>query len=252
LEWRAGDAQCAEAYLERALASGPDRLAVYFQLAIEMERAEVSPEVRRRFERALAEEWKRPPTAAAAMAMVELTTAVDATAVYYESRTDHETALSAYLEKAAKVVAFSEEQLLRICAYLEQIEAWSALETSAWRGAELFPKNYHFALFLGRSVAGRGARRLPRAVRRVLQEAGELATQARDLEAATELALLVSGAPRGMGLPDVLRLLGESDVPEELLEELLDQGPPPEFPAPRRRRRKRQRDSAQMPLFDEL
>ena len=62
LEWRAGDAETAEALFARAEASGDGPLLLYYQTAIELARADAPPEVQDRFEGRLAQEWRKEPT----------------------------------------------------------------------------------------------------------------------------------------------------------------------------------------------
>lgn len=253
LEWLAGDAAQGEAYLERALSAGTAPVAVYLQLVVELERAGVPVEVRRRFEAALSAEWKCPATAEGAMSMVTLMRALDAEEIDYPSRQDHERALQDYLRTSCKKVTFSEEQMLEICKYLEEAEAWRTLETLAWQGAKRFRENYRFALFVGRSHAGRGARRMPRSTRRLLEKAGRQAVEADDLEALSEMAMLVSGNPRELGLPPAAQLLEMLEgvfEAEELEDEQTDTDAPDFMPSRSNRRRKD--DRSQMMLFEEI
>ncbi|MBI4578766.1 MAG: hypothetical protein HY718_03635 [Planctomycetes bacterium] len=248
LEWRVGDAQRAEARFAKALAGRSTTLPVYYRMAIEAARAPAPSEIQDRFERRLAEEWKSPPTGAEAVELVGVAMAHSVLGIRYARQHIHARALMHYLERACREATFTEDQFLLICHCLHAESQWSVLETYAEKASGQCPGDYHFPLYLGRAQGRRLNGRLPRPTQTLLDRAGRQATQAGDLAAAAELAVLldIARSPRSLSVRMFDAILD--------MAERLGFATPADFddrePLPRPRRRRREAPG-QLRLFDE-
>jgi len=251
MEWRAGQADRAEAILGRAMAGGDDIACVYFMLVIELEHAGAPAKVLQRFEKLLDAEWRKGPTPSATATMVSLMLELDTAKAACAGREAHRRSLIAHLSHLPPKGMFAEEPLLKICAFLESAQVWKTLEECARDGTDRFPGNYFLLMFLGRAQLRGGARSLPRATRRLLDRAGQQAMKEGNMEVAAEIAMLLAGAPRG-GRRGVMGMLGAlADLVRTGAIPELDGIPEFDDPRPRGRRR-RGRDRNQAMLFDDL
>jgi len=187
LEWRAGDAPRAEELVTRAHAAAVHPLQSCYQLAIELSRAEVPAEVRRRFESELAVQWRGRPTAANAAAVAGLTMAIDATGTDYEGRGTHRRAVSDYLKRAHGLDEFTEAQLMSVGQFLLADEDYRLAARYAATGAKRFTENLQFPLLMAKAEYGQGLRRLTRKSRKLLARAKEQAAKAGDVKTLAEL-----------------------------------------------------------------
>jgi tetratricopeptide (TPR) repeat protein len=153
LEWRAGNAERAEALFAKALVGEVGALPVYYRMAIEAARAPAPAEVRDRVEKRLAQEWNSEPRAGDAAELVDVDSAHSDLGIRYPGRDVHVRELARYLERACGAVTFAEEQLLSICSYLNDGSEWGMLEAYAQKASEQCPGNYYFPLYLGRAQA---------------------------------------------------------------------------------------------------
>ncbi|MCK4623870.1 MAG: hypothetical protein KAV00_01055 [Phycisphaerae bacterium] len=260
LEWRVGNPAEAERLYAQAEDSTEHLIVLYYQMVIELERAGVTQEVRGRFGKLLKAEWEnKSPGGAQVAAMSEM--AQQYYGILGEWLNAHEAlsgGLGNYLKRACKKTEFTEEQLLKVCRYLIAAKNWELLERFARRGVDQFCANFFFPMFLGQALLDMGKWPLPKKTARLLQAAGQRASQAGEHKVAAEIAAIVlmcpDCTPGGIsGFVNRLLFGSENDDFANLGDELFGDFDDDDFddaePPPPMQRRYRKPDRDQMSLF---
>lgn len=227
MECRLSNSALADELVEQAFAAGHSRVAVCFNLVVEMDRAGVPAPVRQRFDDLLATAWQGAPTAAAAVEMARLMLALDDQEVEVGCWDDLARGLERYIERASSGVDFSEGQLGQVCAFLAQEGAWKTLERLATQGLKRFPDQEDLLLQLAQAQMALHKGRLPRATRKQLRKAGQKAADEGRMEFSLAVMALLEQAdspswfgrgatePSLAGLLEILMSSSDDDAAEE-------------------------------------
>jgi tetratricopeptide (TPR) repeat protein len=174
-EFKAGDADRAEALLQEAQAGEGGRLAAAYAILIETIRLKLPRPLKTRFTQEFEQALAEPPTAEPAAAVARTAASHRAADATYVGQKTHEKEVIAYLEKA-RDCAFTEDQLLQVVAGLVVLKARRAELRFLRLGERKFPQSPAVYLAEADHYLALGRRRCPVwQVRRLLERAQELA-----------------------------------------------------------------------------
>jgi tetratricopeptide (TPR) repeat protein len=159
-EFKAGQAEQAEALLERARNEGGQPLDIAFQMLTESIRLKLAKPLKTRFEKAFNAGLTEKPTGAAVAAVAFTAAAHRANAQKYLGEKTHEKKVLAFIAKAYRT-EFTEEQLASLCRSLIMLEANKPLEKFAALGQRHFPENPQFPYAAAEALIARGPDRCP-------------------------------------------------------------------------------------------
>jgi tetratricopeptide (TPR) repeat protein len=143
-EFKAADAARAEELLGQAMARAGGRLPIAFSMLIEVIRLKLPGSLKTRFNREFNESLAEPPTAAAAVDVVDTAAHHKASGVTYHGQKTHEKKVLAYLEKARQQCSFTEDQLQKVCEGLLALGVMRPLRAFTALARQQFPNNPHF------------------------------------------------------------------------------------------------------------
>jgi tetratricopeptide (TPR) repeat protein len=177
-EFKADDPVRAEELLQQALGKRGVPLAIAFSMLIEVIRLQLPATLKTRFNRQFNGALAEPPTAAAAVDIIETAAKHRASGVTYHGQKTHETKVLRYLDKARKACAFAEDQLRNLCESLLELKALKPLRSFAAVGQRKFPDNPYFPFLEAEGHFASGMRNLRVwKVQPVLAEASRLANR---------------------------------------------------------------------------
>jgi tetratricopeptide (TPR) repeat protein len=145
-EFKAGAAERAEALLQQALGEGENRLAVAYNMLIEVIRLKLPRPLKTRFDREFKAGLAEEPTAAAAAMIASTAASHRAAGFKYTGQKTHEKQVTAYLEKALKA-EFTEAQLLSICSSLAELDSRKLALKYIKKGQKRFPNHPSFYIY---------------------------------------------------------------------------------------------------------
>jgi tetratricopeptide (TPR) repeat protein len=173
-ELKAGEEARAQELLGQALAQTGSDLAVAFSLMIEAIRLKLPRPRKMQFEQDVKRLLAEPPTAAAAVGIADTVAAHRRAGITYHGQKTHEKKVLTYLERA-RGLTFSEQQLMRICLALEELERVRLLRDYCQRGQEQCPQQPLFYLLEARLNLNSGPFRCPEGrTRQLLKQARQL------------------------------------------------------------------------------
>lgn len=173
-EFKAGDNARAEELLHKALDRAGSRLAVAFNMVIEIIRLKLPRSLKSRFDKDFKAALAEPPTAEAAVALSATASAHKEAGVKYHGQKTHEKKVLAYLDKA-RGVEYTEEQLEQVCSSLLGLEATRQLRAYLAEGRRRFPHDPFFPYLEAESYLSQGPDRCPfYKVQPLLEKAGQL------------------------------------------------------------------------------
>lgn len=143
-EFIAGDAAKAEELHQQALAKSAQRLPFAYRMLIEAMRFNLAKNEKARFAAEFESALADPPTAEICTAIADTAGAHRLSEVKYSGQKTHEKRILSYLEKARRTVAFSEEQLQRICKSMLELAAIRQTRNFCAMGHRQFPRNPYF------------------------------------------------------------------------------------------------------------
>lgn len=159
-EFKAGDSARAEELLQEALAEAGSRLALAHSMLIEVIRLKLPRTLKQRFDREFKEALAEPPTAVSAAAVADTVAAHHLGGITYHGQKTHDKKVMAYLDRACGV-AFTEDQLEKVCVSLLRTKGWRLLRTYCHLGENRFPRSPQFPFFLAESYLALGPARCP-------------------------------------------------------------------------------------------
>jgi tetratricopeptide (TPR) repeat protein len=187
-EFKAGDIARAEELLQQAQAKAGTRLGIAFSMLIETIRLKLPRPLKARFDKDFNESLAEPPSPAAAADSVDIAAIHRVSGVTYYGQKTHEKKVLAYLDKAAKAVDFTEDQLQSLCQSLLALAATRPLRTFTDLGRHRFPRNAFFPLLEAESYLAKGPERMQTwRIKPLLEEAARLAGQMPQDESTKEL-----------------------------------------------------------------
>jgi tetratricopeptide (TPR) repeat protein len=220
-EFKARETARAEELLQRALTESGNHLAIAYSMVIETIRLKLPAALKNRF----AKEFKRglvePPTAAAAVALVESTTVHQTAGVKYRGQKTHEREVLAYAEKALKV-DFTEEQLESIANSLIDLKAIKVLRKFTSLGRRRYPRNALFPFLEAESYFSQGPYRFPAwKVQPLINQAAKLARDLPPDEKQKALLEKIEQYQQMLGLSSYLFSPQSLGILEEMFEQVL-------------------------------
>ncbi len=122
-EFKAGETARAEKLVQEARSGAPSALAVSFSMLIEVSRLKLPKPLKTRFEKEFTEGLGQPAQPVDVVELVELAMSHHVSGVQYTGSKTHFKKVQTYAEKARTRLAFTEDQLERICQALIGLEA---------------------------------------------------------------------------------------------------------------------------------
>jgi tetratricopeptide (TPR) repeat protein len=159
-EFKAGQRERAEELLQKALAESGTRLAIAFNMVIEVIRLKLPAPLKKRFNDEFNAALAEPPSAAAAVALLSTASAHQLAGVKYYGQKTHEKKVLDYANKALKA-DFNESQLERACHHLLDMQAYKQARSYTALGHRRFPQNPVFLLLEADSYLRLGPDRCP-------------------------------------------------------------------------------------------
>lgn len=196
-EFKSGDSARGEELLQQALAAADNHLAVAFSMLVEAIRFKL-PKLKSRFDKEFAAGLAAPPTAGAAVAVVETAASHHVAEVNYRGQKTHTKKVIDYLVKACTALTYTEDQLERLCVSLSDLEAATVLRSFAQLGKQWFRKNPFFPFHEAESYFIQGPR------------FGSVHRLMRPLEQARKLAQDLPPGDKKQFLLDRIEIIAES------------------------------------------
>jgi tetratricopeptide (TPR) repeat protein len=159
-EFKAGNRERAEELLQQALAESGTRVAVAFNMVIEIIRLKLPGALKKRFNDDFNAALAEPPSAAAAVALLSTASAHQLAGVKYHGQKTHDKKVLDYANKALKA-DFNELQLERACNHLLDMQAFKQARAYTALGHRRFPHNPVFPLLEAESYLRLGPERCP-------------------------------------------------------------------------------------------
>jgi tetratricopeptide (TPR) repeat protein len=171
-EFKAGDSARAEELLQTALAESGSRLALAYEMLIEIIRLQLPSKLKSRFNKAFKEGLAETPTAVVAARLARIAAVHRLANVIYRGQKAHEKQVLTYVERCLPPrprsapgeqggVEFAEDQLVSVATSLLDLKAFKVLRKFTALGRHRFPRNPHFYLLEAESYFAQGPYRLP-------------------------------------------------------------------------------------------
>jgi tetratricopeptide (TPR) repeat protein len=173
-EFKAGNHERAEELLQKALAESGTRLAVAFNMVIEIIRLKLPGALKKRFNDEFNAALAEPPSAEAVVAVLSTAAAHQLAGVKYHGQKTHDKKVLAYATKAL-AADFNEAQLERAIIHLLDLQAFKPARSYTALGRRRFPHNPVFPFLEAESYLRLGPERCP------IHYVGPLLEQARRL-----------------------------------------------------------------------
>lgn len=258
-EFKAGEAERAEEYIEQARPTLSEPTVLWLSLAIEAVRYELPESYRQRFNREFETALARKPTSQTAGEIAELMSGYFLGRVDYAGRADHLLKIVHYIGRSTRL-KFREPDLRQVCLMIKLADNQEKLLTTfAKRGLKLFPLSPYFIMMDAEEDLSKGPAkfRAPK-TRKKLEKALALAEISHDPEDARWIPAIKGLLARVEDLGEMMGALpfmrgSMGKMPEELFDMLAslfdnsdemdadfdDEEPEPNRPKPPSRRKPR-------------